>query len=79
MVVQEFKRQDGKSFDVTMRFVAPGGYELQDDFGEFVLVDFHEMYPIPGSSVQVQTSADSCTVSLAYDPNTEPEAIAVPP
>ncbi len=33
------------------------------------------MYPIPGSSVQVQTSADSCTVSLAYDPNTEPEAI----
>ncbi len=30
-----------------MRFVAPGGYELQDDFGEFVLVDFHEMYPIP--------------------------------
>lgn len=68
VVVQEFKRQDGKSFDVTMRFVAPGGYELQDDFGEFVLVDFHEMYPIPGSSVQVQTSADSCTVSLAYDP-----------
>ena len=55
VVVQEFKRQDGKKLDVTMRFVAPGGYELQDDFGEFVLVDFHEMYPIPGSSVQVQT------------------------
>lgn len=68
VVAQEIKRQDGTSFDLSMRFVAPGGYTAPDSFAEFVLVDFNEMYAIPGSSVEVKAAPDSCTVSLAYDP-----------
>lgn len=66
--VQEIKRQNGKKFDVSLRFVAPGGYEQHDYFADFVLVDYLEMYPIPGSNVAVKATNDSCTVSLAYDP-----------
>ena len=69
VVVHQIKRLDGGKFDVNMRFVAPGGYGQQyDNFADFVLVDFWEMYPIPGSDVVIKVTPDGCTVSLAYDP-----------
>jgi len=68
VIVHEMKRQNGGKFNVNMRFVAPGGYDLHDHFENYVLVDYLEMYPIPGSDVVVKTTEDSCTVSLAYDP-----------
>jgi alpha-L-fucosidase 2 len=68
VVVQEIKRLNGDKFDVSMRFVAPGGYDLPDHFSNFVLVDYNDMYKIEGSDVVINTTPDSCTVSLAYDP-----------
>ena len=66
--VQEIRRQNGDSFDVSMRFVAPGGYDLPDHFDQFVLVTYNDMYKIEGSDVRINTTPESCTVSLAYDP-----------
>ncbi len=68
VVVQEAKRLSGESFDVDMRFVAPGGYDLPDHFDQFVLVTYNDMYKIEGSDVEIQTTPGTCTVSLAYDP-----------
>lgn len=68
VVVQEAKRLHGESFDVDMRFVAPGGYDLPDNFDQFVLVTYNDMYKIDGSDVKIKTTDDSCTISLAYDP-----------
>lgn len=69
VIVHQVKRLNGSKFDINLRFVAPGGYGQQyDNFSEFILVDFWEMYPIPGSEVIVKTTPDSCIVSLAYDP-----------
>lgn len=68
VVVHEIKRQNGGEFDVNMCFVAPGGYEAEDYFHEHVLIDFLEMYKIKGSDVVINATPDSCTVSLAYDP-----------
>lgn len=66
--VQEIRRQNGDPFDVSMRFVAPGGYDLPDHFDQFVLVTYNDMYKIEGSDVRINTTPESCTVSLAYDP-----------
>lgn len=66
--VQEIRRQNGDPFDVSMRFVAPGGYDLPDQFDQFVLVTYNDMYKIEGSDVRINTTPESCTVSLAYDP-----------
>lgn len=66
--VQEIRRQNGDPFDVSMRFVAPGGYDLPDHFDQFVLVTYNDMYKIKGSDVRINTTPESCTVSLAYDP-----------
>lgn len=66
--VHEIKRLNNEKFNVNLRFVAPGGYNQHDYFEDYVLVDFLEMYPIPGSDVSVKTTKDSCTLSLAYDP-----------
>lgn len=67
-VVQEMGRLNGDAFDMKMRFVAPGGYDLPDHFDQFVLVTYNDMYKIEGSDVEICTTPDSCTVSLAYDP-----------
>lgn len=66
--VQEIRRQNGDPFDVSMRFVAPGGHDLPDHFDQFVLVTYNDMYKIEGSDVRINTTPESCTVSLAYDP-----------
>lgn len=66
--VQEIRRQNGDPFDISMRFVAPGGYDLPDHFDQFVLVTYNDMYKIEGSDVHINTTPASCTVSLAYDP-----------
>ena len=66
--VQEIRRQNGDPFDVSMRFVAPGGYDRPDHFDQFVLVTYNDMYKIEGSDVRINTTPESCTVSLAYDP-----------
>lgn len=66
--VQEIRRKNGTPFSVSMRFVAPGGYDLPDHFDQFVLVTYNDMYKIEGSDVQIKTTPQSCTVSLAYDP-----------
>lgn len=66
--VHEIKRLNNEKFNVNLRFVAPGGYNQHDYFEDYVLVDYLEMYPIPGSDVSVKTTKDSCTLSLAYDP-----------
>lgn len=66
--VQEIRRQNGDTFNVNMRFVAPGGYDLPDHFDQFVLVTYNDMYKIEGSDVKINTTPESCTVSLAYDP-----------
>lgn len=66
--VQEIRRQNGDTFSVNMRFVAPGGYDLPDHFDQFVLVTYNDMYKIEGSDVKINTTPESCTVSLAYDP-----------
>ena len=50
--VQEIRRQNGDPFDVSMRFVAPGGYDLPDHFDQFVLVTYNDMYKIEGSAVR---------------------------
>lgn len=68
VTVQEMKRINGEALDVDMRFVAPGGYDNPDHFDQFVLVTYNDMYEIEGSDVEITTSPDSCTVSLAYDP-----------
>ncbi|MCI5902647.1 MAG: glycoside hydrolase family 95 protein [Blautia sp.] len=68
VVVQNAKKMNGEAFDVKMRFVAPGGYDLPDHFDQFVLVTYNDMYKIEGSDVKICTGPDSCTVSLAYDP-----------
>ena len=68
VVVQNAKKMNGEAFDVKMRFVAPGGYDLPDHFDQFVLVTYNDMYKIEGSDVKICTEPDSCTVSLAYDP-----------
>lgn len=66
--VQEIRRRNGDTFNVNMRFVAPGGYDLPDHFDQFVLVTYNDMYKIEGSDVKINTTPESCTVSLAYDP-----------
>ena len=66
--VQEIRRLNGAGFDIDMRFVAPGGYDLPDHFDQFVLVTYNDMYKIEGSDVRIDTTPESCTVSLAYDP-----------
>lgn len=68
VVVQDARRLNGGLFDVNLRFVAPGGYDLPDHFDQFVLVTYNDMYKIEGSDVEIRTTPDSCTVSLAYDP-----------
>ncbi len=68
IAVQRIERLSGAEFDVNMRFVAPGGYDLPDHFDQFVLVTYNDMYKIEGSDVKISTTPGSCTVSLAYDP-----------
>lgn len=68
IVVQDARRLNGEAFDVDLRFVAPGGYDLPDHFDQFVLVTYNDMYKIEGSDVEIRTEPDACTVSLAYDP-----------
>lgn len=68
IVVHKAEKIDGSAFNVKIRFVAPGGYVLPDHFDQFVLVTYNDMYKIPGSDVVIKTTEDSCTVSLAYDP-----------
>lgn len=68
VVVQQISRMNGSKFDLDMRFVAPGGYDLPDHFDQFVLVTYNDMYKIEGSDVEIKTTPDMCTVSLAYDP-----------
>ena len=68
VAVQDARRLNGGLFDVDLRFVAPGGYDLPDHFDQFVLVTYNDMYKIEGSDVEIRTMPDSCTVSLAYDP-----------
>lgn len=68
VMVQNAKKLNGDVFNVKLRFVAPGGYDLPDHFDQFVLVTYNDMYQIPGSDVKITTTTDSCNVSLAYDP-----------
>lgn len=67
-VVQKTERLNKEQFDMNIRFVAPGGYDLPDHFDQFVLVTYNDMYQIEGSDVEIKTTPESCTVSLAYDP-----------
>ena len=67
-VVQKTERLNKEQFDMNIRFVAPGGYDLPDHFDQFVLVTYNDMYRIEGSDVEIKTTPESCTVSLAYDP-----------
>lgn len=66
VIVQEFRRLNGGRFDVRIRFVEPGGYDEQGA-AEFLQAGFG-MFKPEKSDIVVETQADGCVISCAYNP-----------